>query len=128
MRHLWRSLTTQREMRIVSSLGQCKLSDEVMKDVITRSGREYNSGQSYDIKFRGPDVKVLVYDETGVQVDAISFREEEYRQVDWTEEKISIARLHEANKRKQLIFIVFCAIVGVSTAFALILSFYLGGV
>lgn len=112
----------------MSSLGTASLNEDLTEMIVTAAGKQYSSGSTYDIQFRGPNVKVIEYDEHGREVDMFTYVQEVEQKPDWSEEMKEIAMLHQRNKMKKILYYGWLAFVFLSCTLCVVFLMSMKGV
>lgn len=109
----------------MASFGNAKVGEELMRNVIESSGKEYSSGSTYDLEFRGAGVNIVEYDVEGRKIDSLIYTQENTKLADYTLEMQEIMRIHNKNVFKQRLYALFIIFVCSSCSLAFLISLWL---
>lgn len=106
----------------MASLGDASISKELTEIVLTAAGKEYSSGSTYDIEFKGPSVKLVEYDENGLEVSRLDYTDSSViSKLDLADEMQRLKDLQAMNKLKRVLYYSFLGFVAMSCVVAVII-------
>lgn len=111
----------------MASLGDCKLSKDLMSVILSNSNIEYDESHSYDIQFRGSGVVIKEFDADGKLLNKLKYSQEYIDTEDYTAEERNLSWWKNRNQLKQIVFRLTISTLIISTLSAIPILLYLKG-